>query len=92
MKSEFKTIVNEFVENVVLSSSTIMTLVKNVQSLTLDFSRVLSILSKINDRLNKHEEAILQICENQVAKKNEDNQGSSTFELPRNNKASQKPN
>lgn len=92
MKLEFKSLVNKLVENTVLSSTTISTLVENMQTLSLELSKVLSILVKINDRLNKHEQAILQICENQIAKKADDNQGGSSFEPPRFNKPSQKPN
>jgi len=92
MKQQFKSIVNEIIENAVLTSSTISSLVKNMETLSLELSKILSVLVKINDRLNKHEEAIIQICENKIAKKVDDNQGNSFFEPLKVTKPSRKPN
>lgn len=89
---DIKSIVNEIVESAVVSSNTIGALIKNVQTIATEMTKVLQFLSKVNDRLNKHEEAILQICESQLSKQNSEKENVNFFDPPKPNKTSQKPN
>jgi len=89
---DIKSLVNEVVENAVVSSKTIGALIKNVQTIATEMTKIIQFVGKINDRLNKHEEAILQICESHVTKQNIEKENVSYFEIPKNNKSSQKPN
>lgn len=92
MKLDIKSIVNEVVENAVVGSQTIGALIKNVQVIAEEMTRIFQVLIKVNERLNKHEEAILQLSESQSVNRNSEKDSIGAFDLPKSSKSSQKPN
>lgn len=89
---DIKSIVNEVVENAVVRSQTIGALIKNVKVIADEMTRIFQLLIKVNERLNKHEEAILHLCESQSVKGTSEKDSIGAFDLPKPSKSSQKPN
>jgi|LauGreDrversion4_2_1035121.scaffolds.fasta_scaffold627131_3 hypothetical protein len=68
MKSGIKGILDEVLENAVNSSSVVGLLLNSVKLLAIETKKVAEVVTNINERLNKHEQAIQLLCELQKEK------------------------
>jgi hypothetical protein len=85
--SKIVKIIDEFAENIIASSQTTGSIIKNLQVIAKETKNLMDVVIKINERLNQHEQILMNIIEVQEEK---EQIGNFEFRVP--NKSTQKPN
>jgi hypothetical protein len=62
-KNSFKTMIENFIEDAIVSSSHIHKLISSVTLIAQESKRITELILVLNDRLNTHEELILKLAQ-----------------------------
>lgn len=85
--SKLTKIIDDFAESIISSSQTTGHIIKNIQTIAKETKGLIDLVVKMNERLNQHEQILLNLIEDQDKKEK-----ISGFEFTSTQKSNQKPN